>query len=304
MSLIVNQLSKKYGTQKALDAVCFEAHPGQILGFLGPNGAGKSTTMKIISGYILPDAGDVLIHGVSVTRFPRQVSANIGYLPENNPLYLDMYVREFLSFVGSMYGLSGAQLKQSVAEQIEACGLTQEAHKKIHQLSKGYRQRVGLAKTLLHNPSVVILDEPTTGLDPNQLVEIRSLIKKVAQEKTLILSTHILQEVEALCDKVVIINRGKIVAEKSLSDLKSGGDVSKLTLETEESLKEEWFVGLHEFGQYEISDKVLVMHTQQPTVAKKRLLSIVQEKSLTLMGLQQTDNNLEMIFRKLTQDAS
>jgi ABC-2 type transport system ATP-binding protein len=245
-----------------------------------------------------------LIHGVSVTRFPRQVSANIGYLPENNPLYLDMYVREFLSFVGSMYGLSGAQLKQSVAEQIEACGLTQEAHKKIHQLSKGYRQRVGLAKTLLHNPSVVILDEPTTGLDPNQLVEIRSLIKKVAQEKTLILSTHILQEVEALCDKVVIINRGKIVAEKSLSDLKSGGDVSKLTLETEESLKEEWFVGLHEFGQYEISDKVLVMHTQQPTVAKKRLLSIVQEKSLTLMGLQQTDNNLEMIFRKLTQDAS
>jgi ABC-2 type transport system ATP-binding protein len=302
MSLKVDQLTKIYGIQKALDHVSFEAHKGQILGFLGPNGAGKSTTMKIASGFMLPDAGDVYINGVSVIKHPRQVSAQIGYLPENNPLYLDMYVGEFLSFMGRMYGLKGLPLKKAVNQQIESCGLTAEVHKKISQLSKGYKQRVGLAKSLIHDPSVVILDEPTTGLDPNQLVEIRRLIKEVAQEKTLILSTHILQEVEALCDKVVIINQGKIVSENTLSNLKSGGNTSVLVLEIEEKMQKEWFNGLPEISYLEVQEKVLIVHTHQPSLVKRELVSIVQEKGLTLTGLRQTDNNLEAVFRKLTQD--
>lgn len=223
MSIKVQNLSKVYGTQRAVDNISFEVSKGEIIGFLGPNGAGKSTTMKILTGYIPATEGIAEVNGFNVQTSPMQVKSNIGYLPEHNPLYLDMYVREFLDFAGSLYGLKGRALQLKIDETIERVGLGLEKHKKIGQLSKGYRQRVGLAQALIHNPDVLILDEPTTGLDPNQLVEIRDLIKNVGKDKTVIFSTHIMQEVEAICDRVVIINRGKIVADSTLSDLKKGG---------------------------------------------------------------------------------
>jgi len=223
MSIKVQNLSKVYGTQRAVDNISFEVSKGEIIGFLGPNGAGKSTTMKILTGYIPATEGTAEVNGFNVQSSPLQVKSNIGYLPEHNPLYLDMYVKEFLDFAGSLYGLKGRTLQLKIDETIERVGLGLEKHKKIGQLSKGYRQRVGLAQALIHNPDVLILDEPTTGLDPNQLVEIRDLIKNVGKDKTVIFSTHIMQEVEAICDRVVIINRGKIVADSTLSDLKKGG---------------------------------------------------------------------------------
>jgi ABC-2 type transport system ATP-binding protein len=246
MSLQINSLTKTYGQQKALDQVSFVAEKGEVLGFLGPNGAGKSTTMKVATGFILPDSGDVMVNGISVLENPKAVSKMIGYLPEHNPLYLDMYIREFLDFIGGLYGMKGNVLKSRIEELISLCGLELEANKKIHQLSKGYRQRVGLAKALIHDPEVIILDEPTTGLDPNQLAEIRKLIKNISVNKTLILSTHIMQEVEAICDKVVIINRGKIVASDLLQNLKSDGGKNILLVETEEPMELEWFAHLGE----------------------------------------------------------
>ena len=223
MSIKIQNLSKVYGTQRAVDDISFEVTKGEIVGFLGPNGAGKSTTMKILTGYVPATDGSAEINGFDVKISPMQVKSSIGYLPEHYPLYLDMYVREFLEFTGSLYGLKGKTLQIKVAETIEMVGLGLEKHKKIGQLSKGYRQRVGLAQALIHNPDVLILDEPTTGLDPNQLVEIRDLIKSVGKNKTVIFSTHIMQEVEAICDRVVIINRGKIVVNGTLSELKQGG---------------------------------------------------------------------------------
>ena len=223
MSIKVQHLSKVYGTQKAVDNISFEVNKGEILGFLGPNGAGKSTTMKILTGYIPATEGTAEVNGFNVRTSPIQVKNNIGYLPEHNPLYLDMYVKEFLGFIGSLYGLKGRELEIRIDNTIERVGLGLEKHKKIGQLSKGYRQRVGLAQALIHNPDVLILDEPTTGLDPNQLVEIRDLIKNIGKDKTVIFSTHIMQEVEAICDRVVIINRGKIVVDSTLSNLKKDG---------------------------------------------------------------------------------
>ncbi|MFB0909245.1 MAG: ATP-binding cassette domain-containing protein, partial [Spirosomataceae bacterium] len=208
MSITVQNLTKIYGTQRAIDSLNFTIKKGEIVGFLGPNGAGKSTTMKIITGFLSATEGSAEVEGLSVTEQPIEVKKRIGYLPEHNPLYVDMYVREFLNFMGSLYGIESKQLKNRVAEIIELVGLSVEQHKKIGQLSKGYRQRVGLAHALIHNPEVLILDEPTTGLDPNQLVEIRNLIKSIGKEKTVILSTHIMQEVEALCERVIIINKG------------------------------------------------------------------------------------------------
>src|SRR5690554_6925720 len=232
MSLEVQQLTKRYKSQKALDAISFKAQSGQVLGFLGPNGAGKSTTMKIASGYLLPDEGDVYIHGVSVLENPKAVSKMIGYLPEHNPLYLDMYVKEFLGFVASLYRIKGTAGRIQVESMVDKCGLGDEQHKKIGALSKGYRQRVGLARALIHDPEVVILDEPTTGLDPNQLLEIRKLIRDIGRDKIMVLSTHIMQEVEAICDKVVIIHKGKIVAEDLLTHLKAKKGLTSLYLET------------------------------------------------------------------------
>ncbi len=221
MSIEVNKLNKVYGVQKAVDDVSFFIKSGGIVGFLGPNGAGKSTTMKMLTGYLAPSGGEIKINGVSFGVNSLEQKKRIGYLPENNPLYTEMYVVEYLNFVGSLYGIK--DLKKRVAEVISLVGLDLEKGKKIEQLSKGYKQRVGLAQALIHNPDILILDEPTTGLDPNQLVEIRKLIKQISENKTIILSTHIMQEVEAVCDRVLIINKGKLVVDSSLVHLREKG---------------------------------------------------------------------------------
>ena len=221
MSIKVSKLTKVYGNQKAIDSISFEVNTGEIVGFLGPNGAGKSTTMKILTGYTKATSGEASVNHFDVTQQSMQARASVGYLPEHNPLYLDMYVLEFLYFIGKLYGMTKGVLRERAEEMIRICGLERERHKKIGELSKGYRQRVGLAQAFIHDPAVLILDEPTTGLDPNQLVEIRQLIRTMGANKTVLFSTHIMQEVEALCDRVIIINRGKIVADDRLHNLKS-----------------------------------------------------------------------------------
>ena len=226
MSISVQGLTKIYGNQKAVDGISFSAKPGRVLGFLGPNGAGKSTTMKMLTCFIPQTAGAATVGGFDITTEPLEVRRNIGYLPETNPQYLDMYVKESLAFIADIHQIPNA--KTRIAEVIEQTGLGPEQHKKIGQLSKGYRQRVGLAQAIIHNPDVLILDEPTSGLDPNQLVGIRQLIRDLGKSKTIILSTHIMQEVEAICDHVIIINRGKIVADDTLNGLKSKHNVNML----------------------------------------------------------------------------
>jgi ABC-2 type transport system ATP-binding protein len=303
MSLEVSQLSKLFGSQKALDSVSFSAMPGRILGFLGPNGAGKSTTMKIITGYLHADSGEVKILGENALENPKKVSSKIGYLPEHNPLYLDMYVREFLEFSGGLYGMKSAVVRERVNELVKKTGLSPEQHKKIGQLSKGYRQRVGLARALIHDPQVVILDEPTTGLDPNQLVEIRNLIREIAENKTLILSTHIMQEVEAICQDVVIINQGKILAASPLSALSAGSGKTELVLETEESMELAWFESL---GKVRFGDKghrELVIEAEDAVETRKALMLLLSDRSLSLKSLTQSKKNLETLFREITQRA-
>ncbi len=223
MSIRIQNLTKIYGSQKAVNDVSFDVNRGEIVGFLGPNGAGKSTTMKITTCYLSATSGKVEVNGFDVAQHSMEVRRSIGYLPEHNPLYTDMYIKEFLRFVGALYGLKGETLTRRVSDMIDICGLAVEQRKKIGQLSKGYRQRVGLAQALIHNPPVLILDEATTGLDPNQIVEIRHLIKTVGQEKTVLFSSHIMQEVEAICDRVVIINRGQVVADRPLKELQNEG---------------------------------------------------------------------------------
>jgi ABC-2 type transport system ATP-binding protein len=222
MSIAVHQLSKTYGTQKAVDQISFEAKPGEIVGFLGPNGAGKSSTMKMITGYLQADGGSILVGGKEVKPTDIESKKKIGYLPELNPLYGEMYVREYLGFIAGLHKVP--EKKKAVEKAIALTGLTPEAHKQIHQLSKGYKQRVGLAAAIIHNPEVLILDEPTTGLDPNQIIEIRNLIKSLGKDKTILFSTHILQEVEAICDRVMIIHKGKIVADSTLAAIKTGNN--------------------------------------------------------------------------------
>jgi ABC-2 type transport system ATP-binding protein len=223
MAVRVSNLSKTFGAQVAVDNVSFELRNGEIVGFLGPNGAGKSTTMKMLTGYLKPTSGSIEVEDNPVTERAMQARAAIGYLPEHNPLYTDMYVREFLLLVGDLYGMERKLRNERVEEMISLCGLTKERRKKIGQLSKGYRQRVGLAQALLNNPAVLILDEPTTGLDPNQLVEIREVIRKAGKDKTVLLSSHIMQEVEALCDRVIVIHHGKIISDSTLDELRSRG---------------------------------------------------------------------------------
>jgi ABC-2 type transport system ATP-binding protein len=303
MSLQVSLLSKTYGTQQVLDQVSFTATPGRILGFLGPNGAGKSTTMKIITGFLKADSGEIKVIGQDALLDPQKTSSLIGYLPEHNPLYLEMYVREFLEFSAGLYGIKTSDARSRSEELIRKTGLLPEQHKKIGQLSKGYRQRVGLARALIHDPQVVILDEPTTGLDPNQLVEIRQLIQEVAQNKTLILSTHIMQEVEAICQDVVLINKGKIRAADALQNLKSESSQSQLLLETEEPLELAWFdaFGKVQFGKK--GNRELILETNDPNEARKALLSLVQEKNLNLISLNQGKKSLETLFRELTANS-
>jgi ABC-2 type transport system ATP-binding protein len=230
MDIVVDGITKSYGQNKAVDNLSFTVKTGEVLGFLGPNGAGKTTTMKAITGYLVPDQGDISVGGIQVTENPAGVKKHIGYLPEHNPLYSDMTVIDYLIFIAGLHGIPKTETEARITEMVKVCGLKSEKHKKIRELSKGYKQRVGLAQALIHDPEVLILDEPTSGLDPNQIVEIRELIRHIGQKKTVILSSHILAEVEATCDRIVIINKGKIVANGSAAELRRQAQGSQLLM--------------------------------------------------------------------------
>jgi ABC-2 type transport system ATP-binding protein len=302
MSLVVKNLLKQYGSQNAVNAISFRVEAGEIVGFLGPNGAGKSTTMKIATGYVPPTSGEVSVAGFDVTTHPLEVKKITGYLPEHNPLYTDMYVHEYLGFVGKLYGIRGKALKSRVQEMVELCGLTIEQNKKIETLSKGYRQRVGLAQALIHNPKVLILDEPTTGLDPNQILEIRSLIKSISKNKTVIFSTHIMQEVSALCDRVIVINKGELVADDSLSNLmKLQGKSISLVVEFEGVVDD------HELGKISgVNNVVKLDHSKfrvyvnEGADVRPEIFRYAADRKLSLLGLKQEEGSLENIFRELT----
>lgn len=297
MSIELTSIVKTYGTQKAVNNISFSAKKGEIVGFLGPNGAGKSTTMKILTGFIKPSEGTVLVSGIDVISNPIEAQKKIGYLPEHNPLYLDMYVREYLQFQASLHNIEKAKIN----ETIEKVGLTIEAHKKINQLSKGYRQRVGLAAAILHNPEVLILDEPTTGLDPNQLVEIRQLIKELGKDKTVLLSTHIMQEVEAMCDRVIIINKGEIVINKPISELKTDNEqVIKVTFDYK--LEEQFIKRLPNITAYKNTlenNWVLTFNSSEDM--RPVIFDFAQENGLKILGLNTENKNLESLFRELTK---
>ena len=296
MSIEVKNITKVYGNQKAVDAINFKINKGEIVGFLGPNGAGKSTTMKIITGFISASEGVVEVCGLNIEKDKLTAQKQIGYLPEHNPLYLDMYVKEYLLFNASIFKIP----KREVNEIIEKVKLTAEAHKKINQLSKGYRQRVGLAAALLHNPKVLILDEPTTGLDPNQLVEIRNLIKEVGKDKTVLFSTHIMQEVEAVCDRVILINKGKVVADKNLKELKEN---QAQVIEVEFDLKiEKQFVktieNLTEADNFHDTNWLLTFNSS--TDMRSKVFDFAHENGLKILQLNTKNKNLESLFRELT----
>ncbi len=302
MSILVENLTKRYGAQKAVNNISFEIKKNEIVGFLGPNGAGKSTTMKVATTYMAPSAGSVLINNINVEKNPLEVRKSIGYLPEHNPLYLDMYVHEYLHFSGKFYGLQGKQLKTRTTEVIDMCQLGVEQNKQIGQLSKGFRQRVGLAQALLHDPSVLILDDPTTGLDPNQIQEVRELIKSASVGKTVLFSTHIMQEVEALCDRAIVINKGEIVADGSITELQK--NTSKQVVEVEFSGK--------------VSDPLLQSFNEAVTIKniggnrfqltashandiRPEFMNFATEHSLNLIGMTEVQCSMEDVFAALTR---
>lgn len=299
MSVSISHLSKKYGTQLALDNVSFVAEKGQIVGFLGPNGAGKSTTMKIATGFVPADSGNVKIAGLDIAQQTHEARKRIGYLPEHNPLYLDMYVHEYLGFVASVYKLENK--RKQVATLVERVGLSREQNKKLGALSKGYRQRVGLAQALIHDPEVLILDEPLTGLDPNQIVEIRNLIKELGQNKTVIFSTHIMQEVQYLCDRVVIINKGKIVADKSMTELKEVGGRKAIRLHMARDIAFAELIALE--GVLEIrelqSNQALLYYSPEKDI-RPAIFQWANQEGNSLLNLQAEEETLEAIFQKLT----
>lgn len=296
MSIEVEKLSKVYGEQKALDNISFKINNGEIVGFLGPNGAGKSTMMKILTTYIEASEGDAKVNGFDVKNDASSVQKLVGYLPEHNPLYLEMYVKEYLSFNAGVYKIS----KDRIDEVIQQTGLTPEAHKKIGQLSKGFRQRVGLANALLHNPEVLILDEPTTGLDPNQLVDIRNLIKNVGKQKTVFLSTHIMQEVEAMCDRVIIINKGVIVADKKLKDLKAD-QAQIIEVEFDYRVEDVLLNRIkHVSAVKNTHDFVYELTFSTKEDMRSAVFDFAHDNGLKILQLNQKNMNLEGLFRELT----
>src|SRR6478609_8515089 len=297
MSIEVNNISKSYGTQKALDQISFSVSKGEIVGFLGPNGAGKSTLMKILTTYISADSGTASVNGHDVTLDEKAVQQSVGYLPEHNPLYLDLYIREYLEFNADVYNVA----KSRIEEVIQLTGLTPESHKKIGQLSKGYRQRVGLANALLHNPSVLILDEPTTGLDPNQLVEIRNVIKNVGKDKTVFLSTHIMQEVEAICDRVIIIDHGKIVADKKLDNLVVEKE-QIIEVEFDKKVEESLIATIPQLTSYKnTQDLMWELVFNSDIDMRPAVFDFASANGLKTLQLNQKNKNLETVFRDLTK---
>ncbi|OIV42908.1 gliding motility-associated ABC transporter ATP-binding subunit GldA [Flavobacterium johnsoniae] len=298
MSIEVNSISKSYGEQKALNEISFKIEKGEIVGFLGPNGAGKSTLMKILTTYLLADSGSALVNGHDVMTNPKLVQQSIGYLPEHNPLYLDLYVREYLAFNADVYKVP----KSRIEEVIQLTGLTPESHKKISQLSKGYRQRVGLANALLHNPDVLILDEPTTGLDPNQLMEIRNVIKNVGKDKTVFLSTHIMQEVEAICDRVIIIDKGQIVADNKLDHLVAANKEQVIEVEFDYQIEEQLLAKLENISSYKNTHDMtweLTFVTEKDM--RPAIFDFANENGLRTLQLNQKNKNLEAVFREITK---
>ena len=296
MSIKVENITKTYGTQKALNQVSFEVKKPEIVGFLGPNGAGKSTMMKILTTYINATEGQASVNGYNVTTQTKSVQQSVGYLPEHNPLYLELYIREYLNFNAAVYKISKARIE----EVIELTGLTPEAHKTIGQLSKGYRQRVGLANALLHNPDVLILDEPTTGLDPNQLVDIRNLIKTIGKEKTVFLSTHIMQEVEAMCDRVIIINKGEIVANKKLTELREGQS-QIVIVEFDYRVEDAFLNKLPHVKQVKNTHGFVYEITFSTTEdMRSYVFDFAHDNELKILQLNQKNASLESLFRELT----
>lgn len=301
MSIVVEKLTKIYGQQKALDEISFEAKPGDILGFLGPNGAGKSTTMKILTCYIPQNSGNASVCGFDVNRNPVEVRRKIGYLPELNPLYGDMFIKEYLLFSAEVQGLGKASGKR-VEEMIARVGLVPERKKKIGQLSKGYKQRVGLAQAMLHNPEVLILDEPTSGLDPNQVIEIRELIREIGKDKTVLFSTHIMQEVESMCNRVVIINKGKIVADDKIEKLqqKLSGEVT-ITVEFKGEVKESVLKQIP--GVKDVRQKGKRYLLKSTSDVREEISRLSAQQGWVLLSMNLEEDSLEDVFQKLTRKA-
>lgn len=298
MSIEVQNISKSYGAQKALDKVSFSVKKGEIVGFLGPNGAGKSTLMKILTTYLNADEGLATVNGNDVKEAQIKVQQSVGYLPEHNPLYLDLYVREYLAFNADVYKVATSRIE----EVIQLTGLSPESHKKIGQLSKGYRQRVGLATALLHNPEVLILDEPTTGLDPNQLVEIRNVIKSVGKNKTVFLSTHIMQEVEAICDRVIIIDQGKIVTDKKLDKLVAEEKEQIIEVEFDKAIEENLLAGLANITTYKNNgDNLWLLTFNTEEDMRPNVFDFAQANGLKTLQISLKSKNLEQIFREKTK---
>ena len=296
MSIEVLSVSKSYETQLALNEISFSAKKGEIIGFLGPNGAGKSTMMKILTGYISPTKGTVFVSGIDVVKNPIAAKAKIGYLPEQNPLYQEMYVREYLQFQASIFKVS----KETIATVVEDVGLIPEVHKKISQLSKGYQQRVGLAAALIHNPDVLILDEPTTGLDPNQLQEIRTLLKKLGKEKTILFSTHIMQEVEAVCDRVIIIKKGELLVDTSIEELKDSNEqIIEVTFDYK--IEEQFIQRLPNIISYKNNfDNTWYITFDSSEDMRGVIFDFAQENGLKILELNSKNQSLETLFTKLT----
>lgn len=309
MDVIVKNFTKKYGIQKAVDDISFTVNTGEVLGFLGPNGAGKSTTMRAITTFLTPTDGDITVGEYSINKNPEAVKRHIGYLPESNPLYYDMPVINYLKFVAQLQGITSFRIKEKIQDMVNICGLEGEKHKKIGELSKGYRQRVGLAQALIHDPEVLILDEPTSGLDPNQIVEIRELIRNIGQEKTVILSSHILAEVEATCDRILIINKGKIVADGTAEDLRKGAqgnEIVKITIEDGE--RNAIYKALQELESIQLVDfrertgNAFEVQSKPGASSRRDIFKLCVDNHWTLTEMTAIETRLEDIFRELTKN--
>lgn len=299
MSIEVSGLLKLYGEQKAVNNISFRVNKGEIVGFLGPNGAGKSTTMKMITGYLEPDAGEISVAGINVKKQPLEAKKKIGYLPEANPLYFEMYVREYLAFIASVHHLKNAN--ERIEEIINVVGLTPESKKKIGQLSKGYKQRVGLAAALIHDPEVLILDEPTSGLDPNQIIEIRNVIREQGINKIVLFSSHILQEVEAICNRVIIINKGTLVADDSLQNLQKRNKTTIVRVGFMEALESEWLKRLPGVNTVNrVDPNNWTLETEDPETVRKAILDLSVQQNLNIVSMQTGSESLESVFRSLT----
>lgn len=302
MSIKANGLTKFYGTQKAVDDLSFTIDTGEIVGFIGPNGAGKSTTMKMLTGYLPPSSGNGEINGLSLEDHSLEIRKHIGYLPEHNPLYTDMYIKEYLGYVAGIYKL-GSKKKERIEEIIAMTGLKKEEHKRIAMLSKGYRQRVGIAQALIHDPDVLILDEPTSGLDPNQIVEIRELISTVGRSKTVMLSTHIMQEVEAICDRILIIKNGKLVADDSVANIhKHGSSLQVVTVEFNKEVTEAELEDVEGISKVvHAKGNTWIAEGDGSTDIREKLFAFAVESQLSVLSMQQKEKNLEEIFQELTK---